>query len=176
MLGLVWNHKAGSLLQSQTGTRNAAWGTMTKGKKFVYEDSTVKANIFIDGKAILPKSGNRDLPDGVLVISYALGKQGQKTVTFAEDHIAVDIRHEGGFTEYIPMLKGYSDELDIRQGEVRLRRASAGLTITFDKSAKVRTIETKYDSGLRRVVTVCIDSNDTLGYRLIFHQDTAAGK
>jgi hypothetical protein len=86
-LGLVWTPSAGAVLQSQTGTDGAAWGTSTEGHPGVWESGDVDAT-FSDNDA---------------TARYAVGR-GEKTVRFLEDRIEVTVRAPGRLTETLPLL------------------------------------------------------------------------
>ena len=103
-LGLVWHPAMGAVLQSQTGTDDGAWGTVASGK--LYEASGLTPAFAMDGQVVDAQVGVRDLPDGVLTVTYPLGEQGEKIVTFLDAGIEVSVQHSGPFEEWIPLLKG----------------------------------------------------------------------
>jgi len=86
-LGLVWTPSAGAVLQSQTASDTAAWGTATDGHPTVWESGDIDA-AFSDGGA---------------TIRYPLAN-GEKTVRFLEDRIEVTVRAAGRLTETVPLL------------------------------------------------------------------------
>lgn len=167
-LGLLWNPQSGSVLQSQSDSGHASWGTVGGGEKTVYETELANASFTVAGKPLHPVVGPTDLPHGELTVTYPLGKDGWKTVTFAENHIAVSVEHKGAFTEYLPLLTGLGDELELHRGKVELHRGDTTLTITFDPAAKATTKETEYRVASKRVVALSIDASVALTYRLSF--------
>ena len=110
-LGLLWHPEMGSVLQSQTGTNNAAWGTVLGQSQGVFEAATLSSEFSLDGKLLSPLPGNRDLSRGILTVKYGFTDQGEKTLTFAEDQITVDVQHSGPLREQIPLLVGENDKL-----------------------------------------------------------------
>src|SRR5690606_10729013 len=83
-LGLLWHPEFGTLLQSQTGTRDFAWGTRLVGGDSVAEAASINAVFIIDGKPIPPEPGARDLPDGELTVRYPV-PGGEKQLRFLDD-------------------------------------------------------------------------------------------
>ena len=63
-LGLLWHPQMGAVLQSQTGTSEAAWGTRPSDAENVSEGATFQPVLKINGRQIEPKPGAFDLPDG----------------------------------------------------------------------------------------------------------------
>ena len=166
-LGLVWHPEIGSVLQSQTGTDDGAWGTFIGDRQAAYEADTLEADFAIDGKIVTPLPGNRDLPAGVLSIKYRFSDQGDKTITFS-DQVTVEVHHSGALRENIPLLVGTNDKLEIKPGEVLLTRAGKQFLIRFDSQTKTTTVETGLKVGPRRVVTVQLRSLNDLSYRFDF--------
>ena len=160
-LGLLWHPRAGAVLQSQTDTDYAAWGTVVNGT--LCEKADIAAVFRIDGDPVIPRPGRRDLPDGDLEITYPLGESGSKTILFASDAITVSVNYPGAFTEVLPLLKG---ELDtIKNGSV-LTRGDVSLCIETENALTFSDTDLK--SGDRQVVTACIDAENTLTYRIAF--------
>ncbi|HET8547956.1 MAG TPA: hypothetical protein VFL57_08130 [Bryobacteraceae bacterium] len=98
--GLIWTPSAGAILQNQTNSADAAWGTRAAGADQVYE----AANLPVRFSTREPRPGSRDLDPGVLMIEYPLAQTGRKRVVFEHDAIRVSIEHPGEFTEQIPAL------------------------------------------------------------------------
>lgn len=86
-LGLLWTETAGSILQSQSRTGDTAWGTRAQGASVPYEAADLPAQF-----------------DSDLVITYALGGQGEKTLAFGDREIQIRIKHPGPFIEQLPLL------------------------------------------------------------------------
>lgn len=167
-LGLVWQPEWGTLLQSQTGTTEAAWGTILGERPAVYESDSIDADFSIDGKHIAIEPGNRDLPPGVLTAKYIFSDQGEKILRFDERQITVEVHHTGALRENIPLLVGKDDKLSVKSGEVTLARAGKVFSIKFEAPVRAETVETKLTVGPRRVVTVSLKSQNDLVYRMEF--------
>jgi hypothetical protein len=100
-LGLVWTEKDGVVLQSQSRSEDAAWGTVAEGGRLPYEATGLPAEF----SGATPRPGVRDLPStGDFTVRYPLGGAGSKTVTFAEREIRVSLDHAAPYTEQIPIL------------------------------------------------------------------------
>lgn len=168
-IGLLWHPKAGSFLQSQTDTDDAAWGTKPDGGK-LYEADTLDASFFIDNKAITPTPGSHDLKTGVLTISYKLDTIGKKSIVFHDRTIEVNIQHPGHFTEYLPLLLNSTDSVRIiSPGKVELKKPEGTIYILYDAAAKATLQETTLKSGMQRVMVLHIESSDKLGYSFAIH-------
>jgi len=163
-IGLLWHPEAGSFLQSQTGTDDAAWGTKSEGGR-LYEADTLDALFLINNKAINPTPGSHDLPAGILTVSYKLGATGKKTIVFRDQMIEVAIQHPGHFTEYIPLLLNGTDSARIiSPGKVALKKKGRTIYILYDAAAKAALKETTLTSGMQRVMVLYIDCSNKLGY------------
>ena len=167
-LGLIWNPQMGSVVQSQTGTNNAAWGTALGQNQNVFENATLNAQFILDGTTLTPLPGKRDLRAGNLTVKYPFSDQGEKILRFAPDGITVEVDHSGPLREQIPLLVGAGDRVEIVPGKVTLTRGPNAFSITFDKQVEVEKVETDLKVGPRKVVTVSLQTRDTLTYRLAF--------
>jgi hypothetical protein len=154
-LGLLWSEDTGAVLQSQSGSATAAWGTAAKGAEQVYEAGEVDAAFRVAGNSVQPKPGSADLPSGTLTVAYPLGGKGEKSIEFAQDSIVVSIRHPGEFTEFVPLLQA-GDEL------------AAGFTVSFDPPAAASTVTTSTEIGTRKLLVLRLQAKDALIYRLKF--------
>jgi len=150
-LGLVWTDSARAVLQSQGGSADAAWGTAADGAPQVYEAGQVEAVFRVAGKSIEPKPGSMDLPPGALTITYPLGGRGEKSMEFTADAIVVRVRHEGAFTEFIPLLD---------------RGEDSGFALKFDPPATATKAESAAGRGGRRLTVTRLAAKDALTYRL----------
>jgi hypothetical protein len=163
-IGLLWHPKAGSFLQSQTETDDAAWGTRPEGGR-LYEADTLDALFFINNKAITSTPGSHDLKSGTLAVSYKLGTTGKKSIVFRDQMIEVTIQHPGHFIEYIPLLLNSTDSVSIiSPGKVTLKKAGGTIYILYDAAAKAVLKETTLKSGVQRVLVLTIESSSTLRY------------
>ena len=158
-LGLLWHPRAGAVLQSQTDTDHAAWGTVVNHT--LCEKTDIAAAFRINGNPIIPRPGIRDLPDGDLEITYPLGEAGSKTILFASDAITVSVNYPGAFTEVLPLLKG---EMDIIENGAVLTRGDVSFYIETENALTLSDTDLK--SGDRQVVTAHINAEETLTYRI----------
>ena len=145
-LGLMWSEKRGAVLQSQTGSDTAAWGTKPAGGARVYEAASVLARFTINGSVVDLRGGVRELPTGALVARYALGQAGEKTIEFGPDAIRVTVKHPGQFTEFVPLLRPAGDALIIEAGEAVSRgRHDAG---SIEDGRQILVVELKAAGSL----------------------------
>jgi len=121
-LGLLWNPVAGTVLQSQSRSEDAAWGTVMHNRTSVpWEAFPIEAIYTIDGTIVEPTSGAEDLTNGILEITYPLGSEGlfsgigEKKLSFGEEVISVDVSHLGSFTEILPLVTDANSEISIDQ-------------------------------------------------------------
>ncbi len=110
-LGLLWRPDTGVLLQSQSRSADAAWGTRAAGAADVYEAASILSHVRVADTPVVQMPTAMDLPSGELSVGYRLGTQGDKTVAFHENEIAVDIRHPGAFEEQIPLVLAAGEQL-----------------------------------------------------------------
>ena len=168
-LGLLWSPKMGTVIQAQS--RNAApWGTAPAGGK-LYEASSFQPTMHVGGQPIAIEPGARDLPGGEtheVVFTYPLAENGLKTLTFANDHIAVKVVHQGLFIEHLPLLLRRGDDLVIEPNSVRLQRGDQMLVIALTPGVQVETAPTTMRHGPFRVVQVTLTAAESLDYRLTF--------
>jgi hypothetical protein len=168
-LGLLWNGDMGSVIQSQTGTTNATWGTVLGQNQLPFEGDTLKVDFRIGNANVTVLPGNRDLPRGLVTVRYEFPDQGEKRLTFENSSVVVDVQHSGAFREQIPLLVQDTDELKVNSDNVTLRRGKHIFTISFDDpQVKAGTMQTDLMVGRRRVVTVVLQSRNSLVYRLSF--------
>jgi hypothetical protein len=167
-IGLVWHPQAGSVLQSQTASREAAWGTAAAEGAEVYEADTLTAEFALDGAPMAAQPGKRDLPRGALQIRYPLADRGEKTLRFEEQEIVVSVQHAGTFREQIPLLVSGDDSLRVEPTSVSLTRGGKNVSVSFDESAVAEAVATGLSVGPRRVVTLVLRCRDRLTYRLGF--------
>ncbi|HET8654517.1 MAG TPA: hypothetical protein VFL93_03200 [Longimicrobiaceae bacterium] len=165
-LGLLWVPGAGSFLQSQTGSGDAAWGTRAAGDSLVYEARSFTPSFRVGGRMALPTVGARDLPAGDLDVAYALGDRGRKTVSFRDDGIHVSVQHPGAFVEQIPLLVLPTDSVVRAPGRVVVRRGGTSFVVTFDPAVEARVETDDVTVGRKRVTRVAIPATGRLRYTL----------
>ena len=129
---------------------------------------SLDADFSIDGKMLTPSPGNRDLPFGILSVKCRFSDQGDKTITFRDQELMVEVHHSGPLRENIPLLVGPDDTVANKAGEIVLTRAGRRFLIMFDSDTKATTVETGLKVGPRRVVAVQLRSLNSLSYRFDF--------
>ncbi len=165
-LGMVWTERTGALLQSQTGSHDAAWGTRAVGSRDVYEAELTGATFQVAGKTIQSKPGACDLSEGELAVTYPLREKGQKVLTFADDHIAVRIKHDGKFVELLPLLIPHGANLQVGKGAAALSDGRGALQVRFDSSGTAKTQECDVVVAGKRVTVLHLDAKDALAYKI----------
>ncbi len=164
-LGLLWHPAMGAVLQSQTGSKDEAWGTLAEGAEQVFEAKDVKAALTVAGQPVVPEAGNRDLAEGELAIEYPLGEGGRKRVVFEDDGIVVEISCPGAFTENLPLLARGTGELKLEGQEATL----GSLRVSFSEGAEARIAPTRTRVGAKTLQVLQLSGRDTLRYRLGFN-------
>jgi hypothetical protein len=165
-LGLLWTDENGAILQSQTGSHNAAWGTRAAGAEDVYETEIVGADFQVAGSPVSPEAGSRNLEQDELRISYPLKNEGQKTVIFTDDCIVVNIQHNGNFTEQLPMLLPEGNGIGLEDGMARLSGEKCIVDLSFGESVKPEVMETTTIVAKKRIFVLNLHAEDTLTYRI----------
>jgi hypothetical protein len=141
-LGLLWTPSDGAVLQSQTASDTAAWGTKTEGHAGVWENGDLDATF----------------SDGNLSVRYAIGT-GEKTIRFEPDRIVVTVHSPGAFTEIVPLL-----------GEVRAAADGAsgtGISVQYGASAHATLDQTETSVGKKRLVVLRLAAENELTYTLV---------
>ncbi|AHF91455.1 hypothetical protein OPIT5_15745 [Opitutaceae bacterium TAV5] len=176
--GFVWRPDTGILLQSQSLRKSLAWGTCAEKSELPFEATSFEARITIAGHpAPSPLPAAADLDQGDLVLTYPLapakGKPaGEKTVTFTDAGIAVNVRLPGTFSEHFPLILAGNDTATVETGAIIIRRAGREtplLTLTFRGASRAPAIA-ESDAPLpdRRLVLVKIPADGHLDYTLRF--------
>jgi hypothetical protein len=167
-LGLLWNPQFGTAIQSQTGSNNAAWGTLLDRNLVPFEGDTLSVDFKIGARPVIPVATNRDLGDGVLTISYGFPDQGEKTLTFGPTGVSVNVQRSGPIHEQIPLLVGEGDDLRVTANEIQLKRGTWTFLIALGPETKAEKVETNLRVGPRRVITVLLSSTNSLTYTMSF--------
>lgn len=172
-LGLLWIPGTGSVLQSQTATEDAAWGSRAADRKLVYEAASFHPTFQVNGRPVRPEPGSAALPEGPLEVRYDLGSRGRKSVLFGERGITVSVQHTGDFVEQLPLLLTPGDELRQEPGRIELQRGGTGLVLRFDRSASADIRRTGERVGAMTVHVVRLTASDSLRYQLQIRPGTA---
>ena len=180
-LGLLWSPVNGALMQSQSRSAAAAWGTIPGGREITWEGDSLSVRYILDGSPWVPQSGAGDIPEGNMVVDYPLGSPegkngnvGIKKIAFSEKTIDVDVRHSGLFTEVLPLIRQPDDELILSTEKIVLiRNGKEIMRIAIGNPDKVDNIsKLKYGEiaeGLY-VWPVHIHAGEELSYKIIFNQ------
>jgi len=166
-LGLVWNPQAGTILQTQTGTSGEAWGTRIDGQEAPVEAGNLAATLTVGGQEVKAEPGNRDLPAGEVVARYALGKGGEKSVSFGEGAIAVLAKRPGEMVEQIPLLT-VRGRVEVKPGRAMISYGAVQLTIEIDAKTTARVRAGQAVVAGKRLVVVELPGRDELSYRIRF--------
>ena len=166
-LGLVWDPANGTILQSQSKTDAAAWGTKASGEDQVYEASDLMSKFTVNGKVWEPTEGIVDLSAQSLNVQYPLGEKGEKTIQFEDDKIVVKIQHAGDFTETIPLLLVQNDDLSMDKNNIKT--ASGSVRMVLDNAKRVTKKAFDEDLGPKSCTVVEVEANGNLSYSIIFH-------
>lgn len=163
-LGLLWFPATGTIMQNQTHSDNAAWGTMVDTFSLVFERKDLIASFFVDGKPVSPKSGKNELTGESLLATYALDK-GRKSVNYFNDRITVDIESKGKIREVLPVLLKAGDSIRIDGANIIIEKNKAMVTIKTN-GTNIQQQKTTYTTGNNAVVAVQIEANDKLSYTI----------
>jgi len=164
-LGLLWTRSAGALLQSQTGTADAAWGTRSASGAQVYEARSFTPVFRVNGAVVEARPGNRDLPAGTVAVEYPLSTFGQKRIEFGERAIRVTVRHVEPFIEQLPLLVMPGDELRQAPGAVEVwRGATRVMAVRWSGGAAARVARGERRVGGKEVAVVAIPASGELRY------------
>jgi hypothetical protein len=170
-LGLVWTPQAGSFLQSQTGSNEAAWGTLADGQKQVYEAASFESRFFVDQQPVPPEPGCRDLQGTTLTTVYPLAERGEKWVAFTPEGLKVAVQHPGRFAECLPLLIRQTDHLDLGAGRTQIRRGDGAWTIDHGQAAEPRASETDLTCGPYSVVVLWLQAEQQLNYTMTWNSN-----
>jgi hypothetical protein len=166
-LGLLWLPTAGTLIQSQTGTNNASWGTIPDGNTECIESKDIFPVFSLDSKSVTPKIGIADLAGKLLQVSYPLKNLGTKTIKFNEDNISVDVQCNGKFKEILPILLKQNEVLTISDKLITIIKNGKTILINTNAS-KLESKITSYTCGNNKVYSVTLEATNRLSYSFSF--------
>lgn len=161
-LTLLRSHRDGTVLLGQPGVGKFAWGTRPGSSEDVYESTRVAATFTADNREVVMKDGPNSMPEGDVVLSYSLG-EGTKTLTLRKDRIDVEIRHEGAFTEQLPLTPEDGQRVELKGGSAGFDR----FKVEF-KGAKATLGETVELEGPRTLQMLLLEGKDSMTYSLRF--------
>jgi hypothetical protein len=168
-LGLLWNPTFGPAMQSMPKSPDR-WGTILGKKTTTVEQSDLIAKFLIEGKAIDPVEGFRDLPDGDLEIRYTLDKDGDKQINFTDESITVRITSRGAFQEILPLLCEKGSAVNVSETQLQVLQHGVLFKIQVaERDAKIQLSKASsmQAGGLQRQQAI-IRARDRLTYRISF--------
>ncbi|MFE5323205.1 hypothetical protein ACFQ88_31450 [Paenibacillus sp. NPDC056579] len=169
-LGLLWHPQGGILLSSQTeagalkGSKGLSWGTKKDGEPRVYENGDVCPRYYVDLQEIPPVRGCTDIAQGDMEMRYELGAEGEKTVRFGENAIAVTVRHLGRIEEQIPLMVAPGDRMVVEDGEIALYRRDIVLRIQFEGDAVAKLVPKPFHIYTRQMQILTLEAKEALQY------------
>ena len=167
-LGIVWSPTLGTIMQSQSRSSNAAWGTRKEGDENVSESDDLNALIFVNGKKFVPAEGKNNPDAADLKIEYGLGGGGTKTLVFREEEIQVIIRKPGKFIEFVPLLVSEKNVVSYNQTGIGLAKGMNSVSVEL-KNVRDITFETvPSDLKIKECSVFAISAQDRLEYTFKF--------
>jgi hypothetical protein len=166
-LGLLWTPALGAVLQSQTQSATAAWGTHSGPTGAVFEATSLPARFITGGKAVpIVPPGAQDLPAGELTLRYPLGAGGDKTVTFADAAVRIQVRLKGGITEVLPLLVPADGRVTLAPGRATMTAPGGSFAIVYDPSAQAVLAPPSTVVLTKRLTVLTLQATDRLDYTL----------
>lgn len=144
------------------------WGTRLPGEQGLEEAKDLTAETTIGGKLVSAQPGARDVPDGDVVITYPIGKGGEKSLSFANlaGVISVQVKHPGEFVEQLPML--VPRDMTISDGVATAGYKDGMLRIWFGPGVKATARATRVTIAGKKLVVLELSSKDALKYEISF--------
>jgi len=168
-LGLLWNPVLGTVLQSQSRSDIAAWGTQLADSAQVFEAADVNATFSVSEQPWTPAPGINDI-SGRLTVSYGLGLSGRKSLELNEKYIEVQVELSGHFKEIIPLLVDSEAKLEVKRGRIYLQHKAGGMTIQISEGVSVVELDLNTESPQNKSVHVIqLSGNNKLTYRISFN-------
>ena len=167
-LGLLWNPNLGTVMQSQSGSSVAAYGTTAEGVEKLYEAGDVFTRMLLKGQIIEPGIGKNDFEGEDLWITYNLGESGKKEIFFKGDNLIIRIMHPGKFIETIPLLKSADDELIWNGSQIILENSGSSMIIDFRNSSGIDNLQVEGDFHTKVCHSFKISAEESLEYMIHF--------
>jgi hypothetical protein len=167
-LGLVWNPSMGTVMQSQSGSDEADYGTRAEGTEQKYEAGDITASMKINGQAWEPATGKNDPVNGEFELSYQLGEQGMKIIYFRKDMLSVRIDHPGSFAETLPVLKSPGESLTWDKHQVLLKHDSRAMVIKLKYASGITAAFIEAELNDKECHAVEISGDNHLEYDIYF--------
>lgn len=159
---LLRSHSEGTVLLSQPGNPSLSWGTRPAGSEDVYESTRIFPAFRAGTQDIEVKVGPNSLPEGDVVMSYAIGK-GSKVITLMKDRVQVEVNHPGDFVEQIPILVPDGSRVNLRRdisSSGKFRVEHRGATASVGEAVDIE--------GPRTLQPLLLQGRDSLSYTIRF--------
>ncbi|NND09026.1 MAG: hypothetical protein HKN87_21855 [Saprospiraceae bacterium] len=167
-LGLLWNPRMGTVLQSQSRTDQAAYGTKILGEKNVFEADDLQVKMKYEDERFEQPSETFDLDGGTLEISYNLGSTGIKNIEFAEGEISVDVQCPGEFNEYLPLVLSDEDNFTIQGQKIEIQNSRGSCTIKIKNVNDITQEDFETDLISKHCRVIKLSAKGNLSYKLEF--------
>ena len=166
-LGLLWHPRLGAVLQSQSRSDAAAWGTRPAGITAACESADFTARYLLDGhRPVSPSLLPSDLPPGELSVLYPLGPTGEKTVSFGETGVVVAVRQAGAFSEQIPLLVPAGGRVQLAADRALLVTPQGSVEVRFGRGVQATLDDTPQPMLAKHIVVLHLQARDALDYRI----------
>lgn len=167
-LGLLWNPSMGTVIQSQSRSNEADYGTRAEGSEQKFEAGDIAARMSVNGQAWEPAAGKNNPVDGEFELSYPLGEHGMKVICFRKDRLSVRIDHPGSFTETLPVLKAPCDSLMWDEHKVLLQHGCGTMVMKFTNASEIRASFIEAELNDKECHAVEISADNHLAYDIYF--------
>lgn len=167
-LGMVWCEPVGTIVLARPGSYTMCWGTRPDKAKAVVETQLSSPSFRVAGEAIKVVPGPRDLPEGDLSVSYALGKAGKKTVAFTDTGINVRIEAEGAFSEQIPLRLPDGASVRVDGNVATVLDKPVRFIVTVEGPATLVTKPQPEPVEGKRATVLVLKASDRLTYTMSF--------
>ena len=163
-LGLITTKLGDGIMQSQTRSIQASWGTRFHPDSLPIEARDLMPNFIMDQKEILIVPGNRDLKGEVLSIKYQIKHNGTKKLTFFPSRIQVEISVPGSFSEHLPLLMDPAESPQIQADAIVL---SQGVRVDAP-GTRPKLLFSEPIMANKKLAVVSLEAQNTLVYEIHF--------
>jgi len=160
-LGLIWTPQLGTVLQSQSKTDEASWGTKAMDSLQVFEASDLMPELQIQELQV-------NKPFKSSTVSYNLGENGKKIITFHPNKINVRIQHPGTFVEILPVLIFDDDVISVNGGQIKIEKQKGSFTILTSGKGGIAIKDYETDLRDKKCKVINILAKNSLSYEMIF--------